>query len=112
MEAITEYEARSGSKVFYEYVMLAGINDSAEVARSLGQLLSGRKGVLNLIPWNPTYVTQKGIDFAAPSQDSLFEFQRIIRGEYGVSCTIRQEKGQDVEAACGMLVIKKQELDW
>ena len=113
MDAISDYEAKSGLKVFYEYVMLAGVNDSEEVARQLGTLLSGRKGVLNLIPWNPTYVTITDIDFRAPGQDSVLNFQRIIRSEFGVSCTVRQEKGQDVEAACGMLVIKKQqEMDW
>ena len=113
MDAISEYEAKSGLKVFYEYVMLAGVNDSEEVARQLGMLLSGRKGVLNLIPWNPTYVTVTDIDFKAPLHESVLNFQRIVRSEYGVSCTVRQEKGQDVEAACGMLVIKKQqEMDW
>lgn len=111
MDAIIEYESRSGLKVFYEYVMLAGINDSEEVAHELGALLRGRKGVLNLIPWNPTYVTGD-IDFKAPAQDSVVKFQQIVRQVYGISCTIRQEKGQDVNAACGMLVIKKTQLEW
>jgi adenine C2-methylase RlmN of 23S rRNA A2503 and tRNA A37 len=112
MDAVADYEMSSGLKVFYEYVMLAGINDSEEVAHQLGQLLRGRKGVLNLIPWNPTYVMGEiALTFKAPAQDSVLAFQQIVRRDYGVSCTVRQEKGQDVEAACGMLVIKKQ-LDW
>ena len=111
MDAITEYESKSGLRVFFEYVLLASVNDTEEVAHQLGALLRGRKGVLNLIPWNPTYVTGD-IDFKAPDQEAVKKFQQILRISYGVSCTIRQEKGQDVEAACGMLVIKKNQLDW
>lgn len=42
-------------QIFVEYVMLAGVNDSAEQAHQLGRLLQGRDLVINLIPWNPVY---------------------------------------------------------
>lgn len=108
MEAVWQYEQRSRLRVFVEYVMLAGVNDGTEQAHDLGKLLSGHNSVLNLIPWNPVY-SPNGPKFAAPSEAALANFQSIIRGQYGISCTIRQEKGQDISGACGQLVIEVQQ---
>lgn len=85
-------------QVFVEYVMLAGVNDGADQAHQLGQLLQGRDMIINLIPWNPVY--SPDISFEAPASSSLAEFQHIVRNDYGLPCTIRQEKGQDIS---GML---------
>lgn len=80
-------------QVFVEYVMLANVNDGTEQAHQLGALLQGRAVVLNLMPWNPVYSPE--FDFKAPGHDRTHNFQRIVR-EYGVHCTVRQEKGQDI----------------
>ena len=80
-------------QVFVEYVMLAHVNDGTEQAQQLGALLQGRAVVLNLIPWNPVYSPE--FDFKAPGHERTQNFQRIVR-EYGVHCTVRQEKGQDI----------------
>jgi hypothetical protein len=56
--------------------------------------------VINLIPWNPVYQPD-GPFFAAPAEGAVEAFQRILRGSYGLHCTIRQEKGQDISGAAG-----------
>uniref|UniRef100_A0A383VBW3 Radical SAM core domain-containing protein n=1 Tax=Tetradesmus obliquus TaxID=3088 RepID=A0A383VBW3_TETOB len=105
MDAVAEYQAASQQRVFVEYVVLAGVNDGPEQAHELGQLLQGRDMVINLIPWNPVYQPD-GPFFAAPAEGSVEGFQRILRSSYGLHCTIRQEKGQDISGACGQLVIQ------
>lgn len=81
------------SQVFVEYVMLRRVNDSEEQANQLGALLQGRAVVLNLIPWNPVYSPE--FEFEAPGHERTELFQSIVR-QYGVHCTVRQEKGQDI----------------
>jgi adenine C2-methylase RlmN of 23S rRNA A2503 and tRNA A37 len=51
--------------------------------------------VINLIPWNPVYQPD-GPFFAAPVEGAVEAFQSILRSTYGLHCTIRQEKGQDI----------------
>ena len=59
-------------QIFVEYVMLAGVNDSAEQAHQLGRLLQGRDLVINLIPWNPVYSP----DFSYEVNCSSLDLQR------------------------------------
>ncbi|GMH42476.1 hypothetical protein BSKO_10395 [Bryopsis sp. KO-2023] len=102
MTAIDEYMACTQQKVFVEYVMLAGVNDSMEEAKNVGALLKGRNVTLNLIPFNPVYA--EGVDFEPPSVQQVEKFQKLVHS-CGVHCTIRQEKGQDIGGACGQLVV-------
>ncbi|KAF6260598.1 hypothetical protein COO60DRAFT_1269332 [Scenedesmus sp. NREL 46B-D3] len=95
MDAVAEYQAASQQRVFVEYVVLAGVNDAPQQAHELGQLLQGRDMVINLIPWNPVYQPE-GPFFAAPVEGAVEVFQGILRSAYGLHCTIRQEKGQDI----------------
>jgi adenine C2-methylase RlmN of 23S rRNA A2503 and tRNA A37 len=94
LQAIEDYQTATQQRVFVEYVMLSGVNDSLEQAHELGQLLQGRAVVLNLIPWNPVY--SPDFEFKAPVEGQVAEFQGVVRGQYGVHCTVRQEKGQDI----------------
>ena len=80
-------------QVFVEYVLLAHVNDGEEQGQQLGALLQGRAVVLNLIPWNPVY--SPNFHFQAPGQQRTEAFHRVVR-KYGVHCTVRQEKGQDI----------------
>ncbi len=75
-------------------------------AHELGQLLRGRDVVVNLIPWNP--VLSPDFEFRAPPTGTASMFQAVLKLEYGLACTVRQEKGQDVAAACGQLVLQQQ----
>lgn len=82
------------AQIFVEYVMLNRVNDAPETAHELGQLLRGKNMILNLIPWNPIY--SPDMHFEAPGGARVTAFQRIVREEYGVFCTVRQEMGQDI----------------
>jgi len=105
MEAIDSYQQSTGQKVFIEYVMLGpDVNCTSQHAHQLGELLGGKDVVVNLIPWNP--ILSPGMEFAAPPPGAVAAFQAILKEDYGLLTTIRQEKGQDVAAACGQLVLE------
>ncbi|GAX73967.1 hypothetical protein CEUSTIGMA_g1417.t1 [Chlamydomonas eustigma] len=106
MDAVLDFERRSGQRVFVEYVMLADVNDGEEVAHQLGTLLKEHNVLLNLIPWNPVY-SPSSPHFSAPTRESVLRFQGIMRSNYAIMTTIRQEKGQDISGACGQLVIQQ-----
>lgn len=89
--------------------MLARVNDSEEQAHQLGALLQGRAVVLNLIPWNPVYSPE--FEFEAPGHERTDLFQGIVR-QYGVHCTVRQEKGQDISGVCQAILHLPQTLVW
>ena len=92
-----------------EYVLLMNINDEPEHAREIGALLQPRKDhvMLNVIPWNPTYNPRLKKQFRAPGMDRAIVFQQIVLKDYGVSCTIRENLGQDIDAACGQMAINQ-----
>jgi len=91
------YFKKTGRRVTFEYALIAGVNDSAEIARELALLLDGNGSHVNLIPINPT-----AGNFQRPSQRNVLEFERILHNA-GVNCTIRLEKGSEISAACGQL---------
>ena len=74
--------------------MLAGVNDAPDTAHELGALLtaSNHTMLVNLIPWNPVF--SPGMDFQAPDPARVAAFGAILRKEYGLFTTIRQEMGQ------------------
>jgi hypothetical protein len=88
-------------KVLIEYVLIADVNDSDSTARDLGLLLQPRPVLLNIIPYNPTSVTQQ---YKAPPSDRTHAFCEIVRS-FDVVTIIRQELGQDIAGACGQLVV-------
>ena len=80
------------------------MNDRARDAVELGELLEPMDVIVNLIPWNPT---DAGADlgFRAPAKEAVKEFQRTLREGFGVFCTVRAEFGQEINGACGQLVL-------
>ena len=90
------YVELRGRKVFVEYVMLAGVNDTAGQARALAALLGPKAFKVNLIPYNPTG------RFEGSSREAIAAFRTaLVRG--GVPATVRLTRGRDIEAACGQL---------
>eukprot|EP01147_Barroeca_monosierra_P008640 gene8640-1047_t len=102
----TEKLPRRGH-VLIEYVLIDNVNSSEEVAHQLGGLLQGLDVILNVIPYNPTDVPH---DYKAPSEQTLEKFNEILR-QYELRTIVRQELGQDVNAACGQLVISSSKKD-
>ena len=97
IEAGRRYYKKTGRRVTFEYALMAGINDSSEIATELAILLKGNGSHVNLIPINPT-----AGDFKRPTQDNVNEFEQILSNA-GVNCTVRVEKGIEISAACGQL---------
>ena len=100
VEAGSLYEERTGSRVTYEYVLLAGVNDSREDARRLGRLLRGRR--VNLIPFNPHPFST----FRPPADEDVDTFHRSLKVG-GVLSTVRWSKGREIQAACGQLAARE-----
>jgi 23S rRNA (adenine2503-C2)-methyltransferase len=88
-------------RVTFEYVLLAGVNDTDEDARRLPRLLRGIPSKVNLIPWNPV----EGLGFVRPAADRIRTFQDSLRA-HGLPVYIRTPRGDDVDAACGQLAAR------
>jgi len=93
------YESKR-RKVFVEYVMLAGVNDSFAQAAQLAALLDPRMFKVNLIPYNPT---DSGFRGSSPKAIAAFkdELER-----HGLDATVRLTRGRDIDAACGQLAAR------
>ena len=90
-----------GRKVTFEYVLLAGVNDSDADAERLPRLLRGLPSMVNIIPWNPF----SGPQFQRPSAQRIRSFQEILRHR-GMQTFIRTPRGDDIDAACGQLAAR------
>jgi 23S rRNA (adenine2503-C2)-methyltransferase len=88
--------------VFFEYTLIAGVNDSLEDARRLAPLLAGIPSKLNLIPMNP----HADSPFRPPSEEVIDRFLRIVAGA-GMLVTLRRPRGEDIDAACGQLALRR-----
>jgi 23S rRNA (adenine2503-C2)-methyltransferase len=94
-ECVRYYELRH-RKVFVEYVMLAGVNDSLEHAQGLAEILDPKIFKVNMIPYNPTGM------FDGSSRETIAEFKSSLH-RAGFSPTLRLTRGRDIAAACGQL---------
>ncbi len=100
IDACRKYGEITGRRIFFEWTLIAGKNDSPETAGRLVELLRGIDAHINLIPLNPTG------GFAGKQSESGHEFQKILIAG-GFPCTFRQRRGIDVAAGCGMLKAEK-----
>jgi 23S rRNA (adenine2503-C2)-methyltransferase len=96
--ACREYAAKTGRKIFIEYALFEGINDSPDNAEELLRLLEGLDCSINLITGNPTTSN----DFQPSSRETALVFQKhLIAG--GIRTMLRVSRGADIEAGCGQL---------
>jgi 23S rRNA (adenine2503-C2)-methyltransferase len=98
MAAVARYPLASRQRVFFEYVMLEDVNDTADDARRLARLLRGLKAKVNLIPFNDW----EGAKFRRPPLARILSFQSVLL-DAGITTTVRWSKGEDIGAACGQL---------
>ena len=96
--ACRTYCAKTQRRIFFEWTLIAGTNDTPTQARTLGELLTGIDAHVNLIPLNPT----GGFTGGATSSAAAAEFQRVLKAA-GIPSTVRQRRGIDVAAGCGQL---------
>jgi 23S rRNA (adenine2503-C2)-methyltransferase len=98
MAAVRRYPLAARQRVFFEYVLLDGVNDSGDDASRLAQLLRGIPAKVNLIPFNDW----EGAGFRRPPLPRILAFQSVLL-KAGVTTTVRWSKGEDIGAACGQL---------
>ena len=91
-------DEQNGRSVTFEYVMLAGVNDSPAQARALARLLHGHPAKVNLIPFNPF----PGTRYTRSPAPTIQRFRDELL-QRGVLATIRRTRGDDIDAACGQL---------
>jgi 23S rRNA (adenine2503-C2)-methyltransferase len=94
-------DSRSNDRITFEYVMLDGVNDSAQHARDLAKLLRDVPSKINLIPFNPF----PGARFTRSSDETIARFRDILMQAGYVTIT-RRTRGEDIDAACGQLAGK------
>ncbi len=101
------YAEKTGRRVSYEWVLLAGVNDTERDASELGRLLVGpgarrahfqRLAHVNLIPFNPVEDTP----YRAPGRDGVRRFKELVEAQ-GLNVTVRDTRGRGADAACGQL---------
>ncbi len=105
LDAARYYAGSTGRRVSIEYALIRDVNDQPWRADMLGQKLHRALGSLvhvNLIPLNPT----PGSEWDASPKDVEREFVRRVRAQ-GVSCTVRDTRGQEIAAACGQLAAEE-----
>ena len=99
LDAVRSYARISNSRrVTWEYVMLKGVNDTAEDAKNLVKLIKGIPSKINLIPFNEWPCSP----YECSEEDSINSFAKIIM-KAGYASPIRTPRGRDVMAACGQL---------
>jgi 23S rRNA (adenine2503-C2)-methyltransferase len=96
--AARDFPLRNRERLTFEYVLLDSVNDSAQNARELGELIRGVRAKVNLIALNPG----PGIAFRTPDENRVLQFQKVLIAA-GVPTFIRRPRGRDIYAACGQL---------
>jgi 23S rRNA (adenine2503-C2)-methyltransferase len=98
LDAAWHYAEVSGRRISVEYALIKDINDQVWRADLLGRLLKGHRVHVNLIPLNPT----PGSKWTASRPEDERAFVRALEN-YGVTATVRDTRGQEIDGACGQL---------
>jgi 23S rRNA (adenine2503-C2)-methyltransferase len=93
-----DYVKRTGRRVTFEYILLAGLNDNPEDAEELSHHLRGFQSHVNLIPYNPI----DEVDYQRPSRKRVEAFANGLRAN-NIAVSVRYSRGLDADAACGQL---------
>jgi 23S rRNA (adenine2503-C2)-methyltransferase len=100
---IKKHEIGRQRRISFEYVVFGGLNDSAKHVKELARMLNGIKCRINLIRFHPIPKTQ----LPGTNEKRLQEFREALIDK-GIITTIRASRGQDIDAACGLLSTKKE----
>ncbi len=103
IDACKRFPLAKRRRIMFEYVLLAGVNDSPQDARRLVKVLSGVKAKVNLLPLNAA----TGIPFERPSDEAINAFAKIL-ADRGLNVSVRKSRGRDIRAACGQLIVEGQ----
>ncbi len=98
LSACRTFPLPSRRTIMFEYVLIAGVNDTPMDAERLAELLRPMRAKINLIPFNP----YEGTEFRRPEEGSILTFQKVLLDRH-YTAIIRYSKGGDIGAACGQL---------
>ena len=98
IDAIKYYIEKTNRRVTIEYILISGLNDTAECANKLCDLLHGLNVYVNLIPYNE--VIEK--PFKRSKKEDMVNFFDILK-KRRINVQLRKEQGGDIDAACGQL---------
>jgi len=98
MEACRYFRQKRKQRITFEYILIAGVNDSEADALALAGLARGVEAKVNVIPYNRV----EGLDWERPAEAAQEAFLGVLTGRR-IPATLRREKGHDIEAACGQL---------
>jgi 23S rRNA (adenine2503-C2)-methyltransferase len=101
MAACAHYQAQKGRMITFEYILIAGVNDAIEQTKPLAALAKRLFAKVNLIPYNRV----EGLPWERPEEGVCAAFLTALKRQK-VTATLRREKGQDIDAACGQLRLK------
>lgn len=102
-EALSYWKQHHKQRLTFEYILIAGINDSLEQARSLVKRARSVEAKVNLIPYN----TVEGLSWERPEEAQQEAFLKVLT-DASIPATLRREKGHDIAAACGQLRLKQE----
>lgn len=102
MQSVDTYLSLTQRRITFEYIMIKDVNDRDEDADALIAIMKGRHAYVNLIPYNP--VSEFAYETSTKTQLIRF-YDRLMQA--GINATTRKEKGDQVNAACGQLRLKK-----
>jgi 23S rRNA (adenine2503-C2)-methyltransferase len=98
LEACRDYPMPGRRMLTFEYILMAGINDSPEDAQKLALMLKNIRCKLNLITFNEF----PGCSFRTPSPEAVSAFQQVLL-DHHYTAILRASRGRDILAACGQL---------
>ena len=93
-----DYAHRTGHPIQYQWTLIEGVNDGDDELARLTELMRGKHGIVNFIPYNEI----DGAEFRRPSLARARAMSQHLH-QHGVLCKLRRSAGQDVEGACGQL---------
>ncbi len=99
--ALDYYQAQRGRMITFEYILIAGVNDSPDQTRPLATLARRLRAKVNLIPYNKV----EDLPWERPTEAVQETFLAALK-KLDVVATLRREKGHDIDAACGQLRLK------
>lgn len=100
--ALRAYPLPRRRRITFEYMLLAGLNDTAADANRLTKLLDRIPSKINILPFNPWRQDQP--ELKRPSEEDIDIFAERLRDK-GLTVTVRQSRGRDIAAACGQLAL-------
>ena len=99
MDACRHFSETLGRRIFFEWTLIEGRNDTERHAHEVGRLIGRLPAQVNLIPLNPT----AGYGGSPTRSEAARRFQHVLTEDYGIPSTVRQRRGIDIAAGCGQL---------